>query len=128
MLSREAALPPHGRRRRVLESHPRCTCRRRQTSLVPLPLQYVSLFSMNRVPLVFTTGALDAIASQAYQRNTGARGLRSILEGALRDAMFEVPSLLEASAGARHPAGRPAVHRVLQATLLLLWPLNGALL
>ena len=39
-----------------------------------------------------TSEALDAISHKAMQRKTGARGLRSIVESSLRDAMFEVPA------------------------------------
>jgi len=43
--------------------------------------------------LEFTDDALKAIAHRAIQRKTGARGLRSIMEGILLDPMFELPSL-----------------------------------
>ena len=42
--------------------------------------------------LTFTTEALSAIARKAIQRKTGARGLRSIMEGILLDTMFDLPS------------------------------------
>jgi ATP-dependent Clp protease ATP-binding subunit ClpX len=45
------------------------------------------------VELEVRTSALKAIARKAIDRKTGARGLRSILEGALLDTMFELPSL-----------------------------------
>lgn len=55
--------------------------------------QYQRLFSLDgNVDLVFTDGALGAIASQAAKRGTGARGLRSIIEEVMQDIMFEVPS------------------------------------
>ncbi|WP_435641976.1 ATP-dependent Clp protease ATP-binding subunit ClpX [Micavibrio aeruginosavorus] len=53
--------------------------------------QYSRLFDMESVNLRFTDGALKAIAKQAIERKTGARGLRSILEGMLLDTMFEMP-------------------------------------
>ena len=54
--------------------------------------QYQKLFEMDGVELVFTQEALDAVAGLALERNTGARGLRAILEGAMTDIMYEVPS------------------------------------
>eukprot|EP01018_Ginkgo_biloba_P024563 Gb_29683 [translate_table: standard] len=53
--------------------------------------QYMKLFSMNNVKLHFTGGALQQIAQKAMAKNTGARGLRSILETLLTEAMFEIP-------------------------------------
>ncbi|GAB4358909.1 MAG: ATP-dependent Clp protease ATP-binding subunit ClpX [Immundisolibacter sp.] len=55
--------------------------------------QYQKLFKMEGVELEFRPEALDAIADKAMERKTGARGLRSILEHALLDMMFELPSL-----------------------------------
>ena len=57
-----------------------------------LTKQYVKLFEMDGVKLTFTPEALDAVASLALERHTGARGLRSILEKAMTDIMYEVPS------------------------------------
>ncbi len=57
-----------------------------------LTKQYVKLFEMDGVKLVFTPESLDAVASLALERHTGARGLRSILEKAMTDIMYEVPS------------------------------------
>ena len=54
--------------------------------------QYERLFEMEDVELEFRDAALDAIASLAMERKTGARGLRSILESALLDSMYRVPS------------------------------------
>ena len=54
--------------------------------------QYQRLFSFDGVDLQFTDAALDAIAQQAIDRKTGARGLRSIMEETLSDLMFELPS------------------------------------
>ena len=48
---------------------------------------------MEDVKLTVTDAALSAIAKKAIARKTGARGLRSIVEGVLTDVMFEVPSL-----------------------------------
>ncbi|XP_011647474.1 ATP-dependent Clp protease ATP-binding subunit clpX-like, mitochondrial isoform X2 [Pogonomyrmex barbatus] len=53
--------------------------------------QYQMLFSMDKVELTFDMPALDAIASLAMERKTGARGLRSIMESLLLEPMFEVP-------------------------------------
>ena len=55
--------------------------------------QYAQLFSMDNVELVFTPRALEAAASEAIKRKTGARGLRSIIEETLLDVMYELPSL-----------------------------------
>ncbi len=55
--------------------------------------QYQRLFEMEDVNLTFSEDALGAIAKKAIARKTGARGLRSILEGNLLDSMFELPSL-----------------------------------
>jgi ATP-dependent Clp protease ATP-binding subunit ClpX len=54
--------------------------------------QYQKLFEMDGVKLKFTKGALKAIAQEAQKLNSGARGLRAILEGAMLDIMFDVPS------------------------------------
>jgi len=57
-----------------------------------LTKQYQKLLDMEGVELVFAPGALEAIADEAISRKTGARGLRSIIEAAMRDVMFEIPS------------------------------------
>jgi ATP-dependent Clp protease ATP-binding subunit ClpX len=54
--------------------------------------QYQKLFEMEKANLKFTDGALVAIAREAIKRKTGARGLRSILENAMLDVMYEIPS------------------------------------
>jgi len=54
--------------------------------------QYQTLFGMEDVKLTFTDEALDAIAKLALARKTGARGLRSIMEGILLDSMYDLPS------------------------------------
>lgn len=53
--------------------------------------QYKKMFRMNGVKLHFTEGALRLVARKAISKNTGARGLRSILENILMDAMYEIP-------------------------------------
>ena len=55
--------------------------------------QYQRLFDMESVQLTFTPEALTAVAQKAIVRKTGARGLRSIMEGILLDTMFELPNL-----------------------------------
>ena len=55
--------------------------------------QYQRLFEMEEVQLTFTEEALSAVAKRAIKRKTGARGLRSIMEGILLDTMFELPNL-----------------------------------
>ncbi len=54
--------------------------------------QYKTLFAFDGVKLEFEDGAIEAIADKAIERNTGARGLRSIIEESLSDVMFEIPS------------------------------------
>jgi ATP-dependent Clp protease ATP-binding subunit ClpX len=54
--------------------------------------QYQKLLEMDGVKLKFTKGALTAVARQALERNSGARGLRAILEAAMLDIMYEIPS------------------------------------
>ena len=54
--------------------------------------QYVKLFSFDNADLEFTDDALSEIAHLAIERNTGARGLRAIIEEIMLDIMYEVPS------------------------------------
>ncbi len=54
--------------------------------------QYEQLFRIDGVELSFTKGALESIAELALERKTGARGLRSIIEGVMTRIMFEIPS------------------------------------
>lgn len=54
--------------------------------------QYQKLLEMDNVELEFDSKALEAISKEAIKRNTGARGLRAIIEGIMLDVMFEVPS------------------------------------
>jgi ATP-dependent Clp protease ATP-binding subunit ClpX len=58
-----------------------------------LTKQYAKLFEMEDAELEFTTEALRAVSRKAMERKTGARGLRSILEGILLDIMYDLPSL-----------------------------------
>ncbi len=55
--------------------------------------QYEKLFSLEKVKLKFTEGALKAAAKKSFEQKTGARGLRSILEEIMLDVMYEIPSL-----------------------------------
>ena len=55
--------------------------------------QYQALFQMENIKLDFTNDALNLISQKALDRNTGARGLRSILENILLDTMFELPGI-----------------------------------
>jgi ATP-dependent Clp protease ATP-binding subunit ClpX len=57
-----------------------------------LTKQYQKLFSYEQVELKFEDAALKAIAQEAIKRNTGARGLRGVIEAAMLDIMFEIPS------------------------------------
>lgn len=55
--------------------------------------QYETLFAMDDVDLQIEEDALKAIAHKAYERKTGARGLKAIIEDVMTDLMFEVPSM-----------------------------------
>ncbi|XP_004141515.1 CLP protease regulatory subunit CLPX3, mitochondrial isoform X2 [Cucumis sativus] len=55
--------------------------------------QYKKLFGMNKVKLHYTEKALRMIAKKAIAKNTGARGLRAILESILTEAMYEIPDV-----------------------------------
>ena len=54
--------------------------------------QYVQLFAMDDIQLQFTSGALDYIVEKALEYKLGARGLRSLCEAVLNDAMFDLPN------------------------------------
>jgi ATP-dependent Clp protease ATP-binding subunit ClpX len=74
--------------------------------------QYQHLLAMDDAQLVFETPALEAAADLSIQRETGARGLRSIIEQALMDVMYEVPSRTDirkvvVTADAIHGRARP---------------------
>jgi len=57
-----------------------------------LTKQYEKLFEFDSIRLRFTEGALQAIAREALKRQAGARGLRSVMETAMLDVMYELPS------------------------------------
>ena len=57
-----------------------------------LTKQYQKLFEFENIQLRFTEGALSAIAHKALERKSGARGLRSVLEQAMLDVMYDLPS------------------------------------
>lgn len=54
--------------------------------------QYQKLFEMDDVDLTFEQDAIESIANKAFERKTGARGLRSIMESVMMDTMYEIPS------------------------------------
>lgn len=54
--------------------------------------QFISMFELENVKLIFTDDSLHAIAKKAIDAGTGARALRMILEGLMRDLMFDIPS------------------------------------
>lgn len=54
--------------------------------------QYQALFSLDEVELGFTEDAVREVAKKSFERKTGARGLRSILESVMNEVMFEIPS------------------------------------
>jgi ATP-dependent Clp protease ATP-binding subunit ClpX len=55
--------------------------------------QYQKLFEFDKVSLRITTNALKAIARQAIERKTGARGLRNVMESIMLEIMYHLPSL-----------------------------------
>jgi ATP-dependent Clp protease ATP-binding subunit ClpX len=57
-----------------------------------LTKQYKKLFELEDIKLSFTEGALEAVAKKAIARKSGARGLRSVMEEAMLDVMYELPS------------------------------------
>ena len=57
--------------------------------------QYEKLFRLDGVKLTFDDSSLRAVAKLALERNTGARGLRSLLESAMQEIMYEIPSRLD---------------------------------
>ncbi len=57
-----------------------------------LTKQYERLFEFEDIRLRFTEGSLSAIARKALKRKSGARGLRSVMEEAMLDVMYELPS------------------------------------
>ncbi|MEA3474904.1 MAG: ATP-dependent Clp protease ATP-binding subunit ClpX, partial [Candidatus Cloacimonadota bacterium] len=58
-----------------------------------LSKQYKALFALENVSLKFTDDALEAIAEIAMKRESGARGLRAIMESIMIDIMYQVPDL-----------------------------------
>ena len=54
--------------------------------------QYQKLFGFDQVKLTFEEDAVTTIAKQAFERKTGARGLRSIMEKAMMNVMYQIPS------------------------------------
>src|SRR5687767_1801696 len=54
--------------------------------------QYDKIFDLEGIRLTFDSNAVRAIAAKALERGTGARGLRAVLEGLMRDVMFDIPS------------------------------------
>lgn len=54
--------------------------------------QYTKLFAMDGIALTFNEDTLDYIVDRAVEYKLGARGLRSIVEAVMMDAMFEIPS------------------------------------
>ena len=79
----------------VVSVHPLDTASLRAILTEPrnaLVRQYQKLFEFDDVELQFTPEALDAAARLAMEHETGARGLRAIIEGVLMDVMFMIPS------------------------------------
>ena len=94
--------------------------------------QFQQMFALDNVELIFTDDALRAAADLASERETGARGLRSILEGALLDVMFEIPSHRDiikrvvVDAEAINGRGRPQI--VVEGDQQLQWRDDGSLM
>ncbi|MFN0155746.1 MAG: ATP-dependent Clp protease ATP-binding subunit ClpX [Gaiella sp.] len=80
-----------------------------------LARQYQRFFGYDSIELHFTDDALNEIAGKALERETGARGLRSIIEGALLDVMFELPSRRDVS---KCVVTRETISRGLRPTLV----------
>ena len=55
--------------------------------------QYQTSFKLDGIKLTFTADAIDAIAQQSYEQNTGARGLRSIVENLMLGISYDIPSI-----------------------------------
>ncbi len=92
--------------------------------------QFQQMFGLDHVELVFTQDALDAAADLAFARETGARGLRSIIESALLDVMFEIPShddiqRVIVDAEAIRGGARPKI--VVEGERILRWREDGTL-
>ena len=85
--------------------------------------QYQALLEMDGCALEFTEGALEAVAEEAIKRNTGARGLRAILEDLMRGTMFELPSRKDVL---KCLVTREAVTGEAELTLLTTLPGSGA--
>ncbi len=93
--------------------------------------QFQQMFRLDNVDLVFTPEALETAADMASSRDTGARGLRSIIESALLDVMFEMPSHREhiqqviVDADAIAGRGRPQI--ISSGSTQLQWRDDGSL-
>ncbi len=77
--------------------------------------QYKKFFSFDGVELIFQKEAMEAIAGQSLKLETGARGLRSIIEGALLNTMFELPSRRDVS---KCVVTREVIERRIEPTLV----------
>lgn len=80
-----------------------------------LAKQYKKFFAFDGVELIFQKDAMEAIASMALRLDTGARGLRSIIEGALLNTMFELPSRRDVS---KCVVTREVIERGIEPTLV----------
>jgi len=78
--------------------------------------QYQELLSLDGVELQFTDGALREIAKMSIERNTGARGLRSIVEETMLDTMFDIPGRKDVE---RVKVTKDAVRKVKEPELIL---------
>ena len=81
--------------------------------------QYQKLFDMDGVMLEFTEEALRAVAEEATRRNTGARGLRAILEDIMLDVMYDIPSRVDVT---KFVGTRDVVHKNVNPLLVTVEP------
>ena len=79
--------------------------------------QYKKMFELEGIGLTFDREAIKAIAKKTMGRKTGARGLRSIIEGIMRDVMFEIPSRNDVSEVVVTPPGNRISMRLDKGTL-----------
>lgn len=71
-----------------------------------LTKQYQKLLEMDGVKLIFAEGCIEAIAKKAIKKNTGARGLRAILETTMLEVMYEIPAKKDMAEVIIHPGRR----------------------
>ena len=73
-----------------------CLCGKTVDKVNKLFKQYKQLLSMDNIKLEFEDDALHRIAEIAFEKNVGARGLRSIIEKSMRKVMYDIPDIVGA--------------------------------